>query len=165
MRPEAIDTPEPVIDLDRVERNPRRMQDYCDRHGLKLRPHIKTHKLPQIARRRIEPGAAGITCQKISEAMVMAEAGCGDILLSYPIVGAAEVAPLAALARRTRPAVGLDNGAALDAAAAREAGTGIGVLVEVASGGGGAAACRRPRRRSRWRAGCGTADRSPFAAS
>jgi D-serine deaminase-like pyridoxal phosphate-dependent protein len=137
MRPEAIDTPEPVIDLDRVERNLRRMQDYCDRHGLKLRPHIKTHKLPQIARRQIEFGAVGITCQKISEAMVMAEAGCDDVLLSYPIVGATKIEPLAALARRTRLTVGLDNGTALDtaAAAAREAGTEIGVLVEFESGG------------------------------
>src|SRR3954452_14202791 len=118
MRPEAIDTPEPVIDLDRVERNLRRMQDYCDRHGLKLRPHIKTHKLSQIARRQIEFGAVGITCQKISEAMVMAAGGCVDVLLRSPIVGAPKLEPLAAPARRTRLPVRLDNGRALDTAAA-----------------------------------------------
>lgn len=133
-----IDTPTPVIDLDRVERNLARMQAYCDTHGLKLRPHIKTHKLPRLALRQLELGAVGITCQKIGEAMVMAEAGCADILLTYPIVGAAKVAPLAALARLTRLTVALDNAVALDtvAAAAREAGTEIGVLVEFDSGDG-----------------------------
>jgi D-serine deaminase-like pyridoxal phosphate-dependent protein len=137
MRHEALDTPTPLVDLDRVERNLTRMQAYCDRHGLKLRPHIKTHKLPQLARRQIELGAVGITCQKISEALVMAEAGCGDILLSYPIVGAAKIGPLAALARATRLTVGLDNEVALGtvAAAAQEADAEIGVLVEFESGG------------------------------
>lgn len=133
-----IDTPTPVIDLDRVERNLARMQAYCDTHGLRLRPHIKTHKLPRLALRQLELGAVGITCQKIGEAMVMAEAGCTDILLTYPIVGAAKVAPLAALARISRLTVALDNPVALDtvAAAAREAGTEIGVLVEFDSGDG-----------------------------
>src|SRR3954452_15726265 len=98
MRPEAIDTPEPVIDLDRVERNLRAMQDYCDRHGLKLRPHIKTHKLPHLARRQMELGAVGITCQKLGEAEVMADAGIDDILISYPLIGPAKALRLAALA-------------------------------------------------------------------
>ncbi|MFX5332295.1 alanine racemase, partial [Acinetobacter baumannii] len=91
-------TPVPVVDLDKVERNLRRMQDYCDRHGLKLRPHIKTHKLPQLAQAQVALGAIGITCQKIGEAEVMADAGLTDILISYPIVGAPKVARLAALA-------------------------------------------------------------------
>lgn len=136
MRVEELDTPVPVIDLDRVERNLVKMQAYCDRHGLALRPHIKTHKIPDFARRQIELGAVGITCQKISEAMVMAEAGCADILLTYPIVGAAKVKPLAGLARRTRLTVSLDNAVALDtvAAAAHEAGVEIGILVEFDSG-------------------------------
>ena len=72
MRVEDLDTPVPVVDLDRVEANLARMQAYCDRHGLALRPHIKTHKLPPFARRQIELGAVGITCQKITEALVMA---------------------------------------------------------------------------------------------
>lgn len=134
-----LDTPVPVVDLDRVERNLSRMQAYCDAHGLRLRPHIKTHKLPQFALRQLELGAVGITCQKIGEAMVMAEAGIVDILLSYPIVGSAKIAPLAELARRApRLSVALDNPVALDtvAAAARAAGCEIGVLVEFDSGDG-----------------------------
>ena len=74
MRIEDLDTPVPVIDLDRVEHNLTKMQAYCDRHGLRLRPHIKTHKMPAFARRQVELlGACGITCQKLGEAEVMAD--------------------------------------------------------------------------------------------
>ncbi|WP_029007502.1 alanine racemase [Azospirillum halopraeferens] len=138
MRVDELDTPVPVIDLDRVEHNLAKMQAYCDLHGLKLRPHIKTHKLPAFARRQLELGAVGITCQKIGEARVMAEAGCADILLTYPVVGATKVAPLAEVAARTRLTVALDNAVALEtvARAAHLAGTEIGVLVEFDSGDG-----------------------------
>ena len=78
----AIDTPVPVIDLDIVERNLQRMQAYADAHGLALRPHIKTHKLPVFAKRQVELGAVGITCQKLGEAEVMADAGLTEILIS-----------------------------------------------------------------------------------
>jgi len=137
MKIEQFETPVPVIDLDRVEHNLLKMQAYCDRHGLRLRPHIKTHKLPQFARRQMELGAAGITCQKLGEAEVMADAGIDDILLSYPLIGAAKATRLAALARRVTMRVAVDNPVALDtvAAAAREAGAEIGVLVEFDSGG------------------------------
>ena len=74
-----LDTPVVLIDLDRVEANLKRAQDYADAHGVKLRPHIKTHKLPQFAKRQMELGAIGITCQKIGEAEVMADAGITDI--------------------------------------------------------------------------------------
>ena len=70
MRVSDLETPVPVIDLDRVEANLKKMQDYCDAHGLKLRPHIKTHKIPAFAHRQIELGAGGITCQKLGEAVV-----------------------------------------------------------------------------------------------
>lgn len=138
MRVDDLDTPVPVIDLDRVEHNLAKMQAYCDKHGLALRPHIKTHKLPQFTQRQMELGAVGITCQKIGEALVMAEAGCPDILLSYPIVGAAKVAPLAELAGKTKLTVAIDNPVALDtvAAAAQAAGVEIGILVEFDSGDG-----------------------------
>ena len=136
MRVDDLETPVPVIDADRVERNLRAMQDYCDRHGLKLRPHIKTHKLPHLARRQLELGAVGITCQKLGEAEVMADAGIDDILISYPLIGPAKALRLAALARRLRMSVAVDNALALDtaAAAAGAAGAEIGVLVEFESG-------------------------------
>ncbi len=138
MRLDELDTPVPVVDLDKVDRNLRRMQDYCDAHGLKLRPHIKTHKLPQFAKAQVALGAVGITCQKIGEAEVMADAGLTDILISYPIVGIPKIARLAALAARVRLTCAVDNEVALDtvAAAAAKAETTIGVLVEFDSGNG-----------------------------
>jgi D-serine deaminase-like pyridoxal phosphate-dependent protein len=96
---DLLDTPIATVDLDAVERNIARMQTYCDRHRLALRPHAKTHKLPELARRQVEAGAAGITCQKLGEAEVMAAAGVDDILLSFPLVGEAKVERLVGLAR------------------------------------------------------------------
>ena len=101
---EELETPVPVIDLDRVEHNLAKMQAYCNRHGLKLRPHVKTHKIPALARRAVALGASGITCQKLGEAEVMADAGLDDILISYPLIGAHKAERLAALARRARAA-------------------------------------------------------------
>ena len=60
MRVENLETPVPVIDLDRVENNLAKMQAYCDKHRLRLRPHIKTHKMPAFAHQQVERGAIGI---------------------------------------------------------------------------------------------------------
>lgn len=136
MRIEEVDTPVPVVDLDRVEHNLRRMQAYCDGHGLRLRPHIKTHKIPALAQRQMALGACGITCQKLGEAEVMADAGLDDILISYPLVGEAKALRLAGLARRAQIQVAVDNALALAtlAKAAAISGREIGVLVEFDSG-------------------------------
>src|SRR5216110_3260160 len=80
-------TPIAVIDMDRVERNIARLQAACDAAGVANRPHIKTHKSPAIAAMQREAGAGGITCQKLGEAEVMAEAGFDDILISYNLRG------------------------------------------------------------------------------
>jgi D-serine deaminase-like pyridoxal phosphate-dependent protein len=100
-----VDTPALTVDLDAVERNIARMQAYCDEHGLALRPHIKTHKLPQIARLQVDAGARGITCQKLGEAEVFFDAGFDDMLISFPLVGDAKAERLAALAGRARMSV------------------------------------------------------------
>jgi D-serine deaminase-like pyridoxal phosphate-dependent protein len=136
MRVEDLETPVPVIDLDRVEHNLAKMQAYCNEYKLRLRPHIKTHKMPAFARRQVELGASGITCQKLGEAEVMADAGLEDILISYPLIGPAKALRLAALARRAKMSVAIDNRVSLEtvAQAARAAGSQIGVLVEFDSG-------------------------------
>lgn len=136
MRVEDLDTPVPVVDLDCVERNLVRMQDYCREHNIRLRPHIKTHKLVEFARHQVELGAVGITCQKLGEAEVMADAGLDDILISYPLVGSAKALRLAALARRARMTVAVDNPLAIETAvfASRASSQQIGVLVEFDSG-------------------------------
>ena len=136
MRIADLETPVPVIDLDRVEHNLAKMQAYCDSHGLKLRPHIKTHKIPGFAHRQLELGAGGITCQKLGEAEVMADAGLDDIFISYPLIGPAKAQRLAELSRRAKVRVGIDNTLALETIgeAARASNHTIGVLVEFDSG-------------------------------
>ncbi|HEV3486321.1 MAG TPA: alanine racemase [Vicinamibacterales bacterium] len=89
-------TPTVLIDETRVDRNIDRMQAAADRRGLRLRPHAKTHKSPELARRQIGRGAVGVCCAKIGEAEVFADAGIEDIRLPYPInpVNADRVLPL-----------------------------------------------------------------------
>jgi D-serine deaminase-like pyridoxal phosphate-dependent protein len=136
-RIDDLDTPAVLIDLDRVEANLRRAQDYADAHRLRLRPHVKTHKIPEFARRQVELGAVGVTCQKLGEAEAMADGGIDDILLTFNLLGRAKAPRLVALARRVRLAVTLDNAVVageLDAAM-REAGLVLPVLVECDTGG------------------------------
>ena len=85
-------TPCAVIDMDKVERNIARIQKACDDAGVANRPHIKTHKNPTIAKMQVAAGAKGITCQKIGEAEIMANAGIDDILISYNLLGEEKMA-------------------------------------------------------------------------
>ncbi len=82
-----LPTPAVIVDLDQLERNIRSMAQAAQKANVKLRPHVKTHKMTVIAKMQMEAGAAGITCAKVSEAEVMARAGIRDILIAYPIVG------------------------------------------------------------------------------
>jgi D-serine deaminase-like pyridoxal phosphate-dependent protein len=113
MRIEELETPSVLIDLDRMERNITRMQARCDEAGVKLRPHIKTHKIPEIARMQVEAGAVGIACQKVSEAEIFASAGLNDILIPYNIVGAKKAARFADLALYNRVTASADSKAVL----------------------------------------------------
>ena len=100
-----LDTPAVVVDLDRLERNLQRWQAHCDRVGLANRPHVKTHRSVEIAQRQLALGAAGVTCQKLGEAEVMADAGLADILLPYNVMGEAKLKRLVALSRPGRASV------------------------------------------------------------
>ena len=133
-----LDTPCVTIDLDAVERNLTRAQDYCRRTGLALRPHIKTHKIPELARRQVDLGAVGITCQKLGEAEVMADAGIDDILITYNIVGRRKLERLAALARRARLTLVFDSRAAAEgvSSALSAANLSVGAMVECDTGAG-----------------------------
>ena len=85
---DQLETPCIVVDLQQTEKNILQMQKIADGLGCKLRPHIKTHKMPRFANMQIAYGAAGITCAKVSEAEVMALGGAKDIFIAYPMVGA-----------------------------------------------------------------------------
>lgn len=138
MRIEDIDTPAVLVDLDIVARNLRRAQDYADAHGLRLRPHVKTHKLPRFAREQVTLGAVGITCQKLGEAEAMAEAGLTDIFLPYNIIGARKLDRLAALHDKVALSVTADSLFTVQGYAARFAGAArpLPVLIECDTGAG-----------------------------
>jgi D-serine deaminase-like pyridoxal phosphate-dependent protein len=133
---EDLETPVPIIDIGVVERNLKRWQARCDKAGLASRPHIKTHKLVPLARAQIDLGARGITVQKLGEAEVMADAGIGDMLLTFNIIGRHKLERLAALARRTAISVVADNDDVVAGLghAGQEAGRDITVLVECDTG-------------------------------
>jgi len=132
---EELETPVPLVDLDRLEANLDRMAGYVALHGLRLRPHVKTHKSPRIAAEQLRRGAVGVTCATVREAEVMAEV-CDDVLLAYPPVGAARLARMMRLPERVRLGVALDDGGVLPALAqaARAAGRTVDVYVEADMG-------------------------------
>src|SRR5438874_9596991 len=109
MRVSEIDTPALVVDLDIMERNLERVAGYARDHGLRLRPHTKTHKSVLLGKRQLAAGANGLTVAKVSEAEVMQRAEPADLFVAYPIIGHAKLARLAELARRTRVAVAVDS--------------------------------------------------------
>jgi D-serine deaminase-like pyridoxal phosphate-dependent protein len=127
-----LPTPSIVIDASIVRRNLERLADYAKRHGLKLRPHTKTHKSVMIGRMQMELGATGLTVAKVGEARVMADAS-DDILMAYPAVDPLRCAELAQLARGHTIRVGIDSRIAADALAAeaRSSGSTIGILVDL----------------------------------
>lgn len=104
-----LETPSVLIDLDRMQANIQRMQARCNDLGLAFRAHIKTHKIPDIARMQIEAGAVGIACQKVSEAAVFAEAGFNNIQIPYNIIGKQKTARLADLALYNQVTVAADS--------------------------------------------------------
>jgi D-serine deaminase-like pyridoxal phosphate-dependent protein len=132
MQISEIDTPALLVDLDVMERNLRRVADYTNSHGLRLRPHTKTHKSPRIGRRQLEMGAAGLTVAKVGEAEVMLGAQPADMLIAYPVIGRSKLERLMAVARKTRVTMALDSlGVAQQLSeAAQAAGVDVGVLAE-----------------------------------
>jgi D-serine deaminase-like pyridoxal phosphate-dependent protein len=131
-----LDTPAVLISVDVAERNLERLAQYCRHYGLSLRPHTKTHKIPEFAHRQLRHGAVGITVAKLGEAEVMADAGVSNILIAYPLVGERKMRRLLALALRTDVTVAVDS---LEVAAeishlAVSGGMKIGVLAEFNTG-------------------------------
>lgn len=126
--------PHLVVDLDVLERNIAAMAARGREADVAIRPHVKTHKIPQIADLQREAGARGITVATIGEAETFVASGFDDVLIAYPVwVDAEDGARLRTLADAARVRVGCDS---LDAArqVRRHAGTGIEVLIELDSG-------------------------------
>ncbi len=111
-RLEDVDTPALVLDLDAFEKNLLTLKNAVGGR-LRIRPHAKTHKCPQVGKRQIALGAVGLCCQKVSEAEAMVDGGITDVLVSNEVVGAQKIARLAELSRRARIGVCVDNGPTL----------------------------------------------------
>lgn len=135
---DLANTPAVLIDLDIAKANIDRFQNYADSHGLRVRPHIKTHKLPAVAEMQLKAGAIGITCQKISEAEVMiaGSSAITDVLITYNIVGNEKLKRLKELAGKVKLSVVADSVAVVDglSAAFREEPQPLTVLVECDTG-------------------------------
>lgn len=130
------DTPVVVVDLDKLETNIREMAEFAREAGVSLRPHIKSHKTVEIARKQMAAGAVGVTVAKLGEAEVMVEAGISDILIAYQVVGEVKLRRLMDLMGRATITVAVDTlpGARMLAEAARGRGRHVPVVVEVNSG-------------------------------
>jgi D-serine deaminase-like pyridoxal phosphate-dependent protein len=107
--PNSSVTPYLLIDGTQLERNILRMANVARENGIALRPHVKTHKIPRIAREQLQAGAAGITVAKLSEAEVMADGGIEDIFIAYPLVTEAKIRQAVRLGERVRLIVGVDS--------------------------------------------------------
>ena len=133
MRVEDVDTPALLLDLDAFERNLRRLPATLEGRSVRVRPHAKSHKCPQIALRQVALGAVGVCCQKVSEAQALVQGGVRDVLIANEVVGAAKLQRLAALAHEARIGVCVDDADNVRelAAAVRAAGSQPDVYVEV----------------------------------
>lgn len=133
MRVSELETPALLIDLDIFERNLKRVADYAKANDLRLRPHTKTHKTPEVGRLQLESGAIGLTVAKVGEAEVMIASGTPDLLVAYPVIGRTKLERLAEVARKTNVTVALDSQFAARqlSEAARKEQVNFGVLAEV----------------------------------
>jgi D-serine deaminase-like pyridoxal phosphate-dependent protein len=130
---DEVDTPALIVDLDAFESNLQSMMDAVRASGVRVRPHAKTHKCPEIARRQLELGAVGVCCQKVAEAEALVDGGIRDVLVTNEIVGMSKARRLAGLATRATIGVCVDHPlhVAQLAAAATETGAKIDVYIEV----------------------------------
>lgn len=128
-----IDTPALLVDQDALDHNINKMAQHFAETGKNLRPHTKSHKTPAIAHRQLEAGAIGITCAKLGEAEVMADAGIDDILIANEVIGPRKIERLMRLAARCDIMVAVDHPANLDqlAQAASTYGVKPRILLEV----------------------------------
>jgi D-serine deaminase-like pyridoxal phosphate-dependent protein len=104
-----VETPRLVIDGVKMRSNIEKMSGLARERGVKLRPHVKTHKIPRIATEQLEAGAVGITVAKVSEAEVMAEGGIRDIFIAYPLVTGSKIERALRLNRIVKLTIGVDS--------------------------------------------------------
>src|SRR3972149_4942910 len=128
-----VDTPCLILELDAFERNLARLPESLSGKSIRLRPHAKSHKCPEIALRQIALGAVGGCCQNVSEAEALVAGGVHDVLIANEVVGAPKLRHLAALARQATVKVCVDDAGNIHDldTAMRAAGVTLDVLIEI----------------------------------
>lgn len=128
-----LDTPALLLDLDAFERNLRKMQGFLDSHGVRLRPHFKAHRTPEIVRWQHQLGARGVTCAKLAEAEHLATLGFDDFLIANQVIGKTKLRRLACLSQAVEVIVSLDSDAGVleTARVAQETGLILSVVIEI----------------------------------
>src|SRR5262249_51124117 len=114
---------------DRLEANIRRFADMVSQGGAALRPHIKTHKTLEIAALQVAAGASGLTCAKLGEAEVYADAGFTDLFVAFPVIGREKARRAAELAKRCHLIVGVESATGIQQLS--EAASAVGVVLNV----------------------------------
>src|SRR5690625_3538745 len=115
MRLEQLETPVTIVDLDVLERNIESMAAFCRENGVALRPMVKTHKAPLVAKQQMQAGAVGVLVATLDEAEEMARVGIADITIAYPLIGVGQRERLLRLASRTKLTLSVDSRAAVEA--------------------------------------------------
>ncbi|HSS93955.1 MAG TPA: alanine racemase [Candidatus Dormibacteraeota bacterium] len=128
-----LSTPALVVDLEAFEANISAMGDMLRGTGKTVRPHVKTHRTPELAKRQLGGSAAGVTCATVGEAEVMVASGIDDVLIANEVVDPARLVRIVELARRAKVAVAADDAAPVEALSKTAAGAGVrvGVLIDV----------------------------------
>lgn len=131
-----LGTPSVVIDLDQMEKNLLDMADFCKHMGVKLRPHSKTHKTPELALRQMELGAVGICTQKVSEAKVMVDNGVRNVFVSNEVVDPEKVKLFAELSEEAAMSICVDSSVGVQnlSNAAKDSGVELNCLVDIDCG-------------------------------
>lgn len=130
------DTPALVVSPERIRGNVEQVAAVTRAHGKALRPHVKTHKMAEVARLQVAAGAVGLQVAKLGEAEAGATVDTGSILVGFPLVGRPKLARLAELARRRSVLVALDSVDVASGIAEHLRGTDIrvGILIDVDTG-------------------------------
>ena len=129
---DALPTPVLLLDEAGLTRNIEKMADFLKGKGKGFRPHAKTHKCPEIARRQLDAGAVGICAAKVSEALVLVGAGIDKVLITSAVLSPAKMAVLAELSRKAEIDLVIDSMAGFEALeSALSADDQIGVLVDL----------------------------------
>lgn len=131
-----IDTPAILIDYDIMMENIHFMQKKADKYNVHLRPHTKTHRMPELAKLQIREGAYGITVAKVGEAEIMADNGLNNIFIANEIVGISKLMRIRDLNRKIDIKIGVDNEYQIDQLEEvfKDEAKGIEVLIEIEVG-------------------------------